>query len=82
MSRNYRRARTDTQGIAGLTTPYKTQQRTPQPTHLWGQLICKLKGGIHPPGGTRSRSSFLAPAYLCCTALPVLPGSNEKLVNS
>lgn len=73
-SRNYRTARTDTQGMAGITTPYKTQQQKTQPTHLRGQLIYKLKGGISPPGGTRSSAKL--------TARLVLPGSNEKLVNS
>lgn len=37
MSRNYRTARTDTQGMAGLATPYKTQQKKkPNPLTFGG----------------------------------------------
>lgn len=78
MNRNYRTARADTRQDSQLLT--KHLKKTTQPTHLWEQLICKLKGGVHPQEGSGAVSS--APVYLCCTVLPVLPGSNEKLVNS
>lgn len=85
-SRKYRTARTDAQDTAGLATPRKTPEKN-QPAHLWGLLICKLKGGGVLPAlastlQDRPRGVSSAPAYLCGTALPVLPASNEKLVNS
>lgn len=80
-SGNYRRARTDTQGMVGLATPYKTQLKKPNPTHSpLGATDLQIKRGVSTlqegPGAVSS-----TPAYFC-TALPVLPGSNEKLVNS
>lgn len=81
MDRNYRTAQADTTQDSQLLI--RQEKKPTQPTHLWGQLICKLKGGVHPPGGIRNRFPVSsAPVHLCCTVLPVLPGSNEKLVNS
>lgn len=76
MSRNYRRARTDTQGMAGLTTPYKTQQKKPQnPTHSpLGATDLQIKGGC--PASRRDQEQFppllltsAAPLCLFCQAL-------------
>lgn len=74
MNRNYRTAKTDTR----LTTPYKTGKN---PTHSpLGTTDLQIKRGCPP--SRRDQEQFPPPIYLCCTVLPVLPGSNEKLVNS
>lgn len=88
MIRKYRTARTDTQDRTGLTASQRNAKEKPTHSPL-GATDLQIKGGVlrvlpglastlqEGPGAVSS-----TPAYLCSTTLPVLPGSNEKPVNS